>query len=189
MGPHLSQIYTSFTMMRFLLLLAFATMAFAECPAPKQCADDEYPCTGPYDEKTGCYTYDTCMPYKDQYGCPTNCEMFCSEDGKLCPGGVDAQGCYQGEYCAPSYLDFCPAMCFEVKYIGTGEMKCPGHRDFYSGKQISPDYCIPRMNGDCPANCPVQCRHGEMWCPGAVDENGCQQAANCLPKDMGCPKY
>merc|ERR1712227_487803 len=85
MGPHLSQIYKSFTMMRFLPLLAFATMAFAECPAPKQCADDEYPCTGPYDEKTGCYTYDTCMPYKDQYGCPTNCEMFCSEDGMLCP--------------------------------------------------------------------------------------------------------
>merc|ERR1712029_840807 len=26
MGPHLSQIYTSFTMMRFLLLLAFATI-------------------------------------------------------------------------------------------------------------------------------------------------------------------
>ena len=69
--PHLSQIYTSFTMMRFLPLLAFAAMAFAECPAPKQCADDEYPCTGPYDEKTGCYTYDTCMPYKDQYGCPS----------------------------------------------------------------------------------------------------------------------
>ena len=29
-----------------------------------------------------------------------------------------------------------------------GEMKCPGHRDFYSREQISPDYCIPRMNGD-----------------------------------------
>ena len=144
-------------------------------------------------------------------------------------------------------------------------MKCPGHRDFYSGKQISPDYCIPRMNGDwyvinfdCLKNSCIKklltcvftaqqivqfnaamvrmylwllsinlmwkrnsiflkntiivCTLGEMWCPGAVDENGCQQAANCLPKDgkfilvnnywksinhyksifvlsVGCPKY
>ena len=68
--PHLSQIYTSFTMMRFLPVLAFAAMAFAECPAPKQCMDNEFLCSGPYDEKTGCYAMDTCMQMKDSNGCP-----------------------------------------------------------------------------------------------------------------------
>ena len=30
--------------------------------------------------------------------------MFCDADGQLCPGGVDMNGCYEGDYCAPSHL-------------------------------------------------------------------------------------
>ena len=30
--------------------------------------------------------------------------MYCDDDGQLCPGGVDMNGCYEGDYCAPSYL-------------------------------------------------------------------------------------
>ena len=62
-------------MMRFLPVLAFAAMAFAECPAPKQCMDSEFLCSGPYDEKTGCYAMDTCMQMKDSNGCPGNFEF------------------------------------------------------------------------------------------------------------------
>merc|ERR1712213_165427 len=106
MGPHLSQIYTSFTMMRFLPVLAFAAMAFAECPAPKQCMDSEFLCSGPYDEKTGCYAMDTCMQMKDSNGCPGNCATFCSEKDQLCPGGVDYNGCPQKDFCAPSDCEY-----------------------------------------------------------------------------------
>ena len=55
--------------------VAFATMAFAECPAPKECMDSEFLCSGPYDEKTGCYAMDTCMQMKDSNGCPGNFEF------------------------------------------------------------------------------------------------------------------
>merc|ERR1711976_634273 len=177
---HLSQIYTSFTMMRFLPVLAFAAMAFAECPPPKQCMDSEFLCSGPYDEKTGCYAMDTCMQMKDSNGCPANCATFCSEKDQLCPGGVDYNGCPMKDFCAPSD-SFCPAMC------GKGEMVCSGGFD-EMGKQMSSDYCIPMKNGDCYNNCHVSCCEESQLCPGG-DYNGCPQPDFCYPKDVECPKY
>jgi len=86
---------------------------------------------------------------------------------------------------------FEPAKCDWEK-----EMVCPGMWDSETGKQTSPDTCMPMKNGDCMNHCPVDCGK-DMLCPGKMDPNGCKMPDACAPgkfcpaecgeKEMMCP--
>ena len=58
------------------------------------------------------------------------------------------------------FLVFCPVHC------KSDEMTCGGQWDPKTGKQMTPDSCIPMKNGDCANSCPVYCNDGEMMCAG-----------------------
>lgn len=62
---------------------------------------------------------------------------------------------------------------------------CPGFPD--QDGCPTPETCMPAMNGDCPAHCPVQCNEMEEFCPGDVDVHGCAQPDFCIPKDPWNP--
>ena len=70
---------------------------------------------------------------------------------------------------------FEPAKCDWEK-----EMVCPGMWDSETGKQTSPDTCMPMKNGDCMNHCPVDCGK-DMLCPGKMDPNGCKMPDACAP--------
>ena len=76
-------------------------------------------------------------------------------------------------------LAFCPVHC------GPEDMHCPGTWDHASGKQSSPDYCMPMKDPStgCPNMCPVQCGENDQVCPGYVDATGCQTPDTCMMKD------
>ena len=76
-----------------------------------------------------------------------------------------------------TYLAFCPVHC------GKDDMPCPGPWDPVTGKQVSPDTCMPMKNGECWNSCPVQCGENDQVCPGYADENGCQTPNTCVMKD------
>merc|ERR1711988_652482 len=75
---------------------------------------------------------------------------------------------------------FEPAKCDWEK-----EMVCPGMWDSETGKQTSPDTCMPMKNGDCMNHCPVDCGK-DMLCPGKMDPNGCKMPDACAPGKF-CP--
>merc|ERR1712046_51788 len=62
---------------------------------------------------------------------------------------------------------FEPAKCDWEK-----EQVCPGMWDSETGKQTSPDTCMPMKNGDCMNHCPMNCGKDMMLCPGKMDSNG-----------------
>ena len=76
-------------------------------------------------------------------------------------------------------LAFCPVHC------GPEDMHCPGTWDHASGKQSSPDYCMPMKDPStgCPNMCPVQCGENDQVCPGHEDPSGCKTPDTCFMKD------
>ena len=83
-------------------------------------------------------------------------------------------------------LAFCPVHC------GPEDMHCPGTWDHASGKQSSPDYCMPMKDPStgCPNMCPVQCGENDQVCPGPKGEDGCQiMADTCFPAKENCPDH
>ena len=76
-----------------------------------------------------------------------------------------------------TYLAFCPVHC------GKDDMHCSGPWDPVTGKQASPDTCMPMKSGECWNSCPVQCGENDQVCPGYADENGCQTPNTCVMKD------
>ena len=55
---------------------------------------------------------------------------------------------------------------------------------FFNGDLI----CVPKMNGDCPNECPTECLDNEMVCNGPPLEGNCPGPEFCLPlkDDNGC---
>merc|ERR1711974_294031 len=75
---------------------------------------------------------------------------------------------------------FEPAKCDWEK-----EQVCPGMWDSETGKQTSPDTCMPMKNGDCMNHCPMNCGKDMMLCPGKMDSNGCKMPDMCMPNKVG----
>jgi len=149
---------------------------------PVHCGPEEMHCPGPWEDGKQLWA-DHCMPMKDPAtGCPNMCPVHCGEHDQICPGGKDWQGCYMGDFC--SYKeDFCPVHC------GPEEMHCPGPWDHATGKQSSPDFCMPMKDPatGCHNMCPVQCAEHDQVCPGSTDEAGCYTGDICHSKDAFCP--
>ena len=40
---------------------------------------------------------------------------------------------------------------------------------------------------ECPVSCPVKCGMDDIWCPGGMDNNGCQMPEMCMPQGSECP--
>merc|ERR1711997_1183069 len=80
-----------------------------------------------------------------------------------------------------SQAQFEPAKCDWEK-----EQVCPGMWDSETGKQTSPDTCMPMKNGDCMNHCPMNCGKDMMLCPGKMDSNGCKMPDMCMPGKF-CP--
>ena len=64
-------------------------------------------------------------------------------------------------------------------------MHCPGPWDHASGKQSSPDFCMPMKDPatGCHNMCPVQCAEHDQVCPGTTDVDGCYTGDICHSKD------
>ena len=77
-----------------------------------------------------------------------------------------------------NYLGYCPVECDPED-----EMWCVGPEDFNLGKQIGPDFCIPRKNGNCYNMCPEYCIENMKNCPGGMDNYGCPMRDFCVPID------
>ena len=66
-----------------------------------------------------------------------------------------------------------------------GMKKCPGSRDWTTGEQIAPDFCIPEKIGHGPGacwnHCPKDsCPDGSVLCQ-RVEPNGCPGSYICHP--------
>ena len=74
---------------------------------------------------------------------------------------------------------FCPVHC------GPDDLHCPGPWDHATGKQSSPDFCMPMKDPatGCHNMCPVQCAEHDQVCPGTTDVDGCYTGDICHSKD------
>merc|ERR1711899_448777 len=151
---------------------------------PVHCGPEELHCAAPWiDGKQTAADY--CMPMKIGE-CWNHCPVQCDPDNdQVCPGGKDhATGCEHSGFCHPQD-SFCPVHC------GPEDMHCPGTWDHASGKQSSPDYCMPMKDPatGCPNMCPVQCGENDQVCPGHEDPSGCKTPDTCFMKDGFCPVH
>ena len=76
-----------------------------------------------------------------------------------------------------NYLGYCPVKC------GKDEMICPGPYDYETGKQTSPDTCMPIKSGRCNNNCGVTCSGKEHHCHGGMGWDDCPMPDFCWPID------
>ena len=66
-------------------------------------------------------------------------------------------------------------------------MLCPGPYDYETGKQTSPDTCMPSKSGNCNNHCPVDCPAKDQRCYGGKGWDDCQMADFCYPAEEFCP--
>ena len=87
------------------------------------------------------------------------------------------QGQIQSCYYSINHLGFCPVKC------GKDEMICPGNYDYETGKQASPDTCMPIKGFKCNNHCAVTCGGKEHQCPGGMGWDDCPMPDFCWPID------
>ena len=67
------------------------------------------------------------------------------------------------------------------------EMSCPGRWNYDWTAQLTPDFCIPFMTGDCENMCHENICCKGVTCPGGMDDAGCMQPDFCMPEGSVCP--
>jgi len=179
----------------------------AECPAPPpvcpevepaECGEGEMPCWGGMNAD-GCPYPDYCtmMEWENTDGskCPGMCSAMCNYEHDLwCDNGVDANGCWMGNYCMPKGTDgtaACPTAaptCPEnvPAECGEGEQVCWGGMD--ENQCPFPDYCIQEKyenedGSECWNACPMNCGATDLYCDNGMDSNGCWMGNYCMPTE------
>ena len=127
--------------------------------------------------------------------CPENKAPECMEGQILCSGNVDVfTGCPLPGYCTDMYDMYskdndgnpCPNSCYiECNWL-VGDYFCPNPSN--NGCDNTGGYCVPKSSDNCPPQCPVTCKDGEILCSGGVDSwNNCPRPGYCKAPVGDCP--
>merc|ERR1712064_180268 len=175
--------------MKLLILSVLVAYALCECPEVKdpECKGSDLRCGQGDTDSEGCPMQEWCM-HVDPYAhcsakamCPRTCD-----DGVLCKGDIDDQGCAMPDSCWSKNTDGCPDVCNQPCDARTEE-QCPTPPDSKGCQRGAT--CAPK-DPMCPTRCPAYCNENEMMCPGQMDHHtGCQAPDTCIAKDPKCPTH
>ncbi|XP_059095971.1 zonadhesin-like [Tigriopus californicus] len=130
---------------------------------------------------------DKCVSQYDDKGCQKMVDPECDQKThKMCPLGVDADGCSFGQTCAPIDLP-CPVACDHGL-----EHECS--RGVWNGAKLG-NYCVPKTKVSeiyqtlsCEASCPLACDWAtEKACSNGYElTTGCPKQDSCQSKSIPC---
>ena len=168
------------------------------CPGicPIECGPGEILCKGQPD-CSGCLDSDRCVAKAvDVNGdyCPDNsashdCPKNCCGDDIVCPPAQNSLGCLEEKICTPKSKndndEFCPDHSVCPVICQPNEVLCPCTCEDDNGCKL-PDICVIQerdINGElCTVQCPLKCNDDEVFCPGQINENGCEDPSTCESK-------
>merc|ERR1712018_601195 len=147
--------------MKLLILSVLVAYALCECPEVKdpECKGSDLRCGQGDTDSEGCPMQEWCM-HVDPYAhcsakamCPRTCD-----DGVLCKGDIDDQGCAMPDSCWSKNTDGCPDVCNQPCDARTEE-QCPTPPDSKGCQRGAT--CAPK-DPMCPTRCPAYCNENEM---------------------------
>ena len=147
-----------------------------------QCGPGMMKCAGGVD-KDSCPMPETCLPSKTTDGCPAECPIVCGKNELMCDvGRPNETGCPSKGRCLPFVpAAKCPTACdVTCNWGNVEEMFCPSPADPSGCKTVGSCIPVKSPDGKCRNSCPINCKKGEMKCPGGVDENGCPRPDTCM---------